>query len=69
MTEDGMIAIYDPLHKTIVRSQTKELVARLPRYNQMVRIFTNDDSAVDLLRDVSEKVFAQITDPKVPQEV
>ncbi|HEY6379959.1 MAG TPA: HD domain-containing protein [Candidatus Dormibacteraeota bacterium] len=47
MTEDGFVAIYDPLRERVERSRTVELVARLPRYSQLLRVFTDDHAAVD----------------------
>jgi HD superfamily phosphohydrolase len=49
MTEDGMVAIFDPLQGTVEHSRTRELVARLPQYNQLVRVFTNQADAVHAL--------------------
>jgi len=46
MTDDGLVSIYDPLEERVVHSRTVELVARLPEHNQVVRVFTNDESAL-----------------------
>ncbi|MFN2452072.1 MAG: hypothetical protein ABR541_06950, partial [Candidatus Dormibacteria bacterium] len=49
MTDDGMVVIYDPLQQQVEKSRTRELVARLPQYNQLVRIFTDDAGAMGTL--------------------
>ena len=49
MTDDGMVVIYDPLQQQVEKSRTRELVARLPQYNQLVRIFTDDTGAMETL--------------------
>jgi HD superfamily phosphohydrolase len=49
MTDDGMVAIYDPLETTVEHSRTTELVARLPEHNQLVRVFTRDEEALPSL--------------------
>jgi len=58
MTDDGMVAIYDPLQRRIEHSRTAELVARLPQYNQLVRIFSNDAAAGDMLRRTASKLLS-----------
>ena len=45
MAEDGFVAIYDPLSESVERSRTEELVARLPQYNQLMRVFTDSAGA------------------------
>lgn len=47
MTDDGFVAIYDPLRERVERSRTVELVARLPQYNQLLRVFTDDRDALE----------------------
>jgi hypothetical protein len=49
MAEDGMVAIYDPLRDQVEQSRTAELVARLPQYSQLVRVFTDDVDAAETL--------------------
>jgi len=49
MHDDGMVAIWDPLQGSVVHSRTAELVARLPQYSQLVRVFTNQAGAVSAL--------------------
>ena len=46
LTDNGLVAIYDPLEDTVEQSRANELLARLPKHNQLVRVFTNDESAV-----------------------
>ena len=46
MTEDGMVAIYDPINDTVERTATAALIARLPQHNQMLRVFTDDVTAI-----------------------
>jgi HD superfamily phosphohydrolase len=56
MTDDGMVAIYDPLQHMVEHSRTAELVARLPQYNQLVRIFSNDASATATLQTAARRL-------------
>jgi HD superfamily phosphohydrolase len=58
MTDDGLVAIYDPLEETVEHSRTVELVARLPRHNQLLRIFTNDESALPALHAAARQALA-----------
>ena len=53
MTEDGMVHLYDPLRGTIEQARTAELVKRLPQYNQVVRVFTDDADAVTAIHQVA----------------
>ncbi len=53
MTDDGMVSIYDPLEETVEHSRTMELVSRLPAHNQLVRVFTNDESARSALHNAA----------------
>ena len=46
MTEHGFVHIYDPLQGTVEERRIAELVARLPQYNQVVRVFVDDAGAV-----------------------
>lgn len=46
LTDNGLVAIYDPLEDTVEESRAAELLARLPKHNQLVRVFTNDESAL-----------------------
>ena len=46
LTDNGLVAIYDPLEGTVEQSRAIELLARLPKHNQLVRVFTNDESAI-----------------------
>jgi HD superfamily phosphohydrolase len=57
MTDDGMVSIYDPLEETVERSRTVELVARLPEHNQVVRVFTNDESALPAVHRAARAVL------------
>jgi len=54
MADDGMVAIYDPLRERVERSRTAELVARLPQYSQLLRVFTDDAAAVEALAAATE---------------
>jgi len=58
MTDDGMVRIYDPLNDTIEAARAAELVARLPQHNQVIRVFTDDVSALRTVRDAVEAVIA-----------
>jgi uncharacterized protein len=53
MTDDGMVSIYDPLEETVEHSRTMELVTRLPKHNQLVRVFTNDEDALPALHNAA----------------
>jgi len=53
MTDNGLVSIYDPLEETVEHSRTMELVARLPEHNQLVRVFTNDDGALQALHNAA----------------
>ena len=57
MTDDGMVSIYDPLEETVERSRTIELVARLPEYNRLLRVFTNDEAALPALHNAARAVL------------
>ena len=46
MTEHGFVHIYDPLQGTIEERRIAELVARLPQFNQVIRVFTDEAGAV-----------------------
>jgi hypothetical protein len=58
MTDDGMVHLYDPLLGTVEAARTAELVSRLPQYNQLVRVFTDERSAIGPLHDVTRRVLA-----------
>jgi len=58
MAENGMVALYDPLQGTVEHTRTRELVARLPQYNQLVRVFTDDESAVAALYQAARGALA-----------
>ena len=58
MTDDGMVRIYDPLNDTIEAARAAELVARLPQHNQVIRVFTDDVSALQTVRDAVNAVVA-----------
>jgi HD superfamily phosphohydrolase len=49
LTDDGLVAIYDPLEETVEHARAVELLARLPKHNQLVRVFTNDETAAPAL--------------------
>ena len=57
MAEDGLVAIYDPLLERVEHSRTAELVARLPQYNQLIRVFSNDEGALGALREAARAVL------------
>jgi hypothetical protein len=42
----------------VEHSRTVELVARLPRHNQLLRIFTNDESALPALHAAARQALA-----------
>jgi hypothetical protein len=58
MTDDGMVRIYDPLNDTIEAARAAELVARLPQHNQVIRVFTDDATALRTVRDAVKAVIA-----------
>jgi len=57
LTDNGLVAIYDPLEDTVEQSRAIELLARLPKHNQLVRIFTNDESAVPALHAAAREAL------------
>jgi HD superfamily phosphohydrolase len=57
MAEDGLVAIYDPLTERVEHSRTAELVARLPQYTQLVRVFSNDQRALGALREAARQAL------------
>jgi hypothetical protein len=58
LTDNGLVAIYDPLENTVEQSRAAELLARLPKHNQLVRVFTNDESAVPALHAAARQALA-----------
>ena len=46
LTEHGFVHIYDPLQGTVEERRVAELVSRLPQYNRVVRVFTDDAGMV-----------------------
>ena len=60
MTDDGMVRIYDPLNDTIEAARAAELVARLPQHNQVIRVFTDDVSALRTVHDAVETVHRRL---------
>ena len=57
LTDDGLLAIYDPLEETVEHSRTVELLARLPKHNQLVRVFSNDEAALPALHTAARSVL------------
>jgi HD superfamily phosphohydrolase len=57
LTDDGLVAIYDPLEETVEHSRTVELLARLPKHNQIVRVFSNDENALPALHTAARSVL------------
>ncbi len=57
LTDNGLVAIYDPLEDTVEQSRANELLARLPKHNQLVRVFTNDESAVPALHAAAREAL------------
>jgi len=58
MAEDGLVAIYDPLLDRVEHSRTAELIARLPQYSQLVRVFTNQEGALNALHEAAQRALA-----------
>jgi HD superfamily phosphohydrolase len=59
LTDDGLVAIYDPLEETVEESRAIELLARLPKHNQVVRVFTNDEAALPELHIAARQALAR----------
>ena len=57
MTDDGLVRIYDPARQAAEPARAAELAKRLPQYNQVVRIFTDDASAVAAIRTAAQKAL------------
>ncbi len=58
MTEDGMVAIYDPINSTVEHTATAQLIERLPQHNQIVRVFTNDTAAIAAVHQASHQALS-----------
>jgi HD superfamily phosphohydrolase len=54
LTEHGFVHIYDPLRATIEERRVAELVSRLPQYNRIVRVFTDDAHVVPLVHRAAQ---------------
>ncbi len=49
MADHGFVALYDPIKGSVERTNTAEMIERLPQHNQLVRVFTDDVSAIPAL--------------------
>jgi HD superfamily phosphohydrolase len=49
MADHGFVAMYDPIKGTVERTQTAEMIERLPQHNQLVRVFTDDVDSIPAL--------------------
>jgi HD superfamily phosphohydrolase len=58
MADNGMVAIYDPLLDRVEQSHAAELLARLPHYSQLVRVFSRDEDALTALHDAARSALA-----------
>jgi len=58
MTEHGFVHIYDPLRDAVEQARIEELVARLPQYNQVVRVFSDGTASLDAVRDAAERALS-----------
>ena len=54
LTEHGFVHIYDPLQRTIEERRVAELVSRLPQYNRVVRVFTDDATQVEAVHRAAQ---------------
>ena len=57
MADHGFVAMYDPIKGTVERTHTAEMIARLPQHNQLVRVFTDDVSAIPALHRAIQAVL------------
>ncbi|HXA29753.1 MAG TPA: HD domain-containing protein [Candidatus Angelobacter sp.] len=57
LTDNGLVAIYDPLEGTVEQSRAIELLARLPKHNQLVRVFTNQEGAIPELHAAARQAL------------
>jgi hypothetical protein len=57
LTDNGLVAIYDPLEGTVEQSRAIELLARLPKHNQLVRVFTNEEAAIPELHAAAREAL------------
>lgn len=57
LTEHGFVHIYDPLRATIEERRVAELVSRLPQYNRVVRVFTDDARVVPLVHRAAQEAL------------
>ena len=60
MTDSGMVNIYDPITETVEHARTAALVARLPQYNRVVRVFTDRIDALRAVHDVSAAALGHL---------
>jgi hypothetical protein len=49
MADHGFVALYDPIKGAVERTHTADMIERLPQHNQLVRVFTDDVSAIPAL--------------------
>jgi HD superfamily phosphohydrolase len=63
MTENGMVNIYDPLTDTVEHARTAAMVARLPQYNQVVRVFIDSVDALRAVHDAAAAVLEETPPP------
>ncbi len=57
MAEHGFVAMYDPIKGAVQRTSTVEMIERLPQHNQVVRVFTDDVSAIPDLYAASRELL------------
>ena len=55
LTDHGFVHIYDPLRGTTEERRVAELVSRLPQYNRLVRVFTDEAQMVPLIHRAAQE--------------
>jgi hypothetical protein len=60
MDPGGFVTVYDPLRDRVERGRADALVARLPQHNQVVRVFTDDEGASEVLHTATEAALAGV---------
>jgi HD superfamily phosphohydrolase len=58
MADHGFVAMYDPIKGTVERTQTAEMIERLPQHNQLVRVFTDDVDSIPALHTAIQQLLS-----------
>ena len=58
MADHGFVALFDPIKGTVERHHTAEMIERLPQHNQLVRVFTDEVTAIPALHRAAQLVLS-----------